>query len=170
MNSDSIPTTTLVGFASLPADTFAKGPPPGADSGDGTPISANGRIGPFEGQPVQGFSVQFAPDGNGAFWFLSDNGFGTKENSTDYLLRLYQVDPNFAGVENGDSSVEIQGFVQLADPDNLIAFDIVNEGSEKRLLTGSDFDIESLIIPKSSTEWATVLVVNSWKLTITALN
>ena len=68
MNSDFIPTTTLEGFASLAADTFAEGPPAGADSGDGTPISANRRTGPFEGQPVQGFSgVQFAPDGNGAF-------------------------------------------------------------------------------------------------------
>ena len=45
----------LKGFASLPADTFAEGPPSGADSGDGTPISANGRTGPFDSQPVQGF-------------------------------------------------------------------------------------------------------------------
>ena len=46
----------LDGYASLPADTFAEGPP----TGEG--IDANGRTGPFSGPPVQGFSaVQFAP-------------------------------------------------------------------------------------------------------------
>jgi alkaline phosphatase len=144
----------LIGFSSLPADTFAEGSPAGGDSGDGTAINANGRTGPFTGQPVQGFSgVQFAPDGNGAFWFLSDNGFGAQENSKDYLLRLYQLDPNFAGVENGDGSIEIDGFVSLSDPDNLIPFDIVNEDSEDRLLTGGDFDIESFVIDDSGDIW-----------------
>jgi glycerophosphoryl diester phosphodiesterase len=134
----------LEGFASLPADTFADGPNSGADNGEGKPISANGRTGPFEGQPIQGFSgVQFAPDRNGNFWFLSDNGFGSQENSADYLLRIYQVDPNFAGLENGDGSIEIQDFIQLADPDRLIPFSIVNEDSTERLLTGADFDVES---------------------------
>ena len=147
-------TNQLAGFASLPADTFAEGPPAGGNDGEGNPIDANGRTGPFEGQPVQGFSgVQFAPDNSGAFWFLSDNGFGTQDNSTDYLLRIYQVDPNFSGAENGDGSVEVQGFVQLSDPDNLIPFDIVNQDSEDRLLTGSDFDVESLVIDDNGDIW-----------------
>ncbi len=82
-------TNQLAGFASLPADTFAEGPPAGGNDGEGNPIDANGRTGPFEGQPVQGFSgVQFAPDNSGAFWFLSDNGFGAQDNSTDYLFRI----------------------------------------------------------------------------------
>jgi len=138
----------LQGFAVLPADTFADGPPAGGDNGSGEPISANGRTGPFPGQPVQGFSgVQFAPDSDGdTFWFLSDNGFGNQQNSSDYLLRLYQVDPDFAGIEGGDGSVEIQGFVQLADPEENIPFDIVNEGTSERFLTGSDFDIESIVV------------------------
>ncbi|MEB3212930.1 MAG: hypothetical protein VKL39_16370, partial [Leptolyngbyaceae bacterium] len=91
--------STLLGFAVLPADTFADGPQSGADNGNIDavnriqPISANGRTGPFDGQPVQGFSaVQFAPGSDGTtFWFLSDNGFGGESNSTDYLLRLYQA-------------------------------------------------------------------------------
>ncbi|MDJ0535574.1 MAG: esterase-like activity of phytase family protein [Xenococcaceae cyanobacterium MO_207.B15] len=153
MNSDSIQ-TTLVGFASLPADTFAEGPPSGADNGNGEPISRNGRTGPFEGQPVQGFSgVQFAPSGNGAFWVLSDNGFGGQSNSADYLLRLYQVDPSFAGAEEGDGSVEVQGFVQLSDPNNLIPFEIINEGTEERWLTGGDFDVESFVIDSNGDIW-----------------
>ena len=145
----------LTGFASLPADRFAEGPAAGKDDGEGNPIEANGRTGPFDGQPIQGFSgVRFLPpDGNGTFWFLSDNGFGAQENSADYLLRLYQADPSFVGTENGDGSVEIPGFVQLADPDNLISFDIVNEGTEERLLTGADFDVESFVFDAKGDVW-----------------
>ena len=147
-------TNQLAGFASLPADTFAEGTPAGGNDGEGNPIDVNGRTGPFEGQPVQGFSgVQFAPDNTGAFWFLSDNGFGSQDNSTDYLLRIYQLDPNFTGVEDGDGSVEIEDFIQLSDPDNLIPFDIVNEDSEERLLTGGDFDVESFVIDGNGDVW-----------------
>ncbi|WP_017301148.1 esterase-like activity of phytase family protein [Nodosilinea nodulosa] len=139
----------LTGFASLPADTFAEGPPTGAG------IEGNGRTGPFEGPPVQGFSgVQFAPGGDGStYWFLSDNGFGAQGNSADYLLRIYQVDPSLAGSEGGDGSVEVQGFVQLSDPDNLVPFDIVNEGTADRLLTGADFDVESFVIGDNGDIW-----------------
>ncbi|HEY9772006.1 MAG TPA: esterase-like activity of phytase family protein [Coleofasciculaceae cyanobacterium] len=148
-------TNQLVGFASLPADTLAEGIPAGGNDGEGNPIDANGRTGPFDGQPVQGFSgVQFAPDNTGAFWFLSDNGFGTQENSTDYLLRIYQVDPNFMGVENGDGNVAIENFIQLWDSENLIPFDIVNEDSEDRLLTGGDFDVESFVIDENGDIWS----------------
>ena len=141
----------LKGFAVLPADTFAEGPP----AGEG--ISANGRTGPFPGQPVQGFSgVQFAPDTDGKFWFLSDNGFGAEGNSSDYLLRIYELDPNFAGTENGDGSVAIdlaEDFIQLSDPDNLISFPITNEETSERLLTGADFDIESFVIDGEGDIW-----------------
>jgi glycerophosphoryl diester phosphodiesterase len=137
---------TLVGFASLPADTFAAGPNAGAG------ISANGRTGPFPGQPVQGFSgVQFAPGGNGRYWFLSDNGFGSKTNSADYLLRIYQVRPNFRTASGGNGTVKVESFIQLSDPDSLVPFPIVNEGS--RLLTGADFDIESFVLGADGNLW-----------------
>ena len=138
----------LTGFASLPADTFAEGPPAGAD------ISANGRTGPFEGQPVQGFSgVQFAPGNDGSYWFLSDNGFGSKDNSADYLLRIYQLKPDFKKENEGNGTVEVEKFIQLSDPDNLIPVDIVNHDSEQRLLTGADFDIESFVIADDGSIW-----------------
>ena len=147
-------TNKLAGFASLPADTFAEGPQSGTNDGEGNPIDANGRTGPFDGQPIQGFSgVQFAPDNSGSFWFLSDNGFGSQENSTDYLLRIYQADPNFAGIESGDASIDIENFIQLSDPDNLIDFDLVNQDSEDRLLTGGDFDVESFVIDNNGDIW-----------------
>ncbi len=158
MASDTTQGAELTGFASLPADTFADGPASGADDGTGAPIvgtGRTGRTGPFDSQPVQGFSgVQFAPGGDGStFWFLSDNGFGAKANSADYLLRIYQVDPSFAGAEEGDRSVEVQGFVQLSDPNNLIPFAIQNEDTAERLLTGADFDVESFVIDANGDLW-----------------
>ncbi|MBO1069308.1 MAG: phytase [Dolichospermum sp. DEX189] len=142
---------TIKGFASLPADTFAAGPAAGAAVTNPT----NGRTTPFPGQPVQGFSgVQFAPNGAGSvFWFLADNGFGAKNNSADFLLRLYQVDPNFAGTENANGSVAIQNFIQLSDPNKLIPFDIVNKNTAKRELTGADFDVESFVIDAKGDIW-----------------
>ena len=146
-------TNQLAGFSLLPADTFAEGTSAGGNDGEGNPIDANGRSGPFEGQPVQGFSaVQFAPDDTGAFWFLSDNGFGGQDNSTDYLLRIYQIDPSFAG-QGGDGSLEVESFIQLADPNNLIDFAIINEDTSDRLLTGGDFDIESFVIADNGDIW-----------------
>ncbi len=145
------PLVKLQGFASLPADTFAVGPASGAAVTNPT----NGKPSPFPGQPVQGFSaVQFAPNGGGStFWFLADNGYGAKGNSADFLLRIYQVDPNFAGTENGDKSVDIQRFIQLSDPDKLIPFKIVNDTSANRELTGADFDPESFVIDAKGDIW-----------------
>ncbi|BAY89984.1 MULTISPECIES: esterase-like activity of phytase family protein [unclassified Tolypothrix] len=143
---NAVPKVELVGFASLPADTFAEGPA----SGKG--ISANGRTGPFPGQPVQGLSgVQFA--NNNSFYFLSDNGYGAKDNSADFLLRIQRLDPNFKGAENGDGSVKFLDFIQLSDPDKKVPFKITNEGTTERLLTGADFDVESLIVDQDGSFW-----------------
>ncbi|MEC4983734.1 MAG: esterase-like activity of phytase family protein [Oscillatoria sp. PMC 1068.18] len=148
VSEEEVPAVTLVGFASLPADTFADGPP----SGEG--ISTDNRSVPFDNQPVQGFSgVQFAPNDDGSYWFLSDNGFGSRLNSDDYLLRIYQVDPDFAGTEDGDASVEVEDFIQLSDPNNLVPFEIVNEDTSDRWLTGADFDIESIVVAKDDSIW-----------------
>jgi glycerophosphoryl diester phosphodiesterase len=138
----------LKGFAFLPADTFAEGPPSGAFITGNT----NDRTVPFLAQPVQGFSgVQVADDNT--FWFLSDNGFGAKNNSADYLLRIYRVDPSFRGAEAGNGSVKILNFIQLSDPNGNIPFPIVNEDTGDRLLTGADFDIESFTFGNDGTLW-----------------
>ena len=140
----------LKSFTVLLGDTFAEGPPSGKF------IETNNRDVPFDSQPVQGFSgVEFAPgseDGS-TYWFLSDNGFGSQGNSADYLLRLYKVNPNFAGAENGDTKVEVKDFIQLADPNNLIPFDIFNEDTSDRFLTGADFDTESFVIDNNGDIW-----------------
>jgi glycerophosphoryl diester phosphodiesterase len=139
-------TVTLKAFATLPADTYAPGPLSGAL------ISANGRTGPFPGQPIQGFSgVQFADQNT--FWFMPDNGYGAQNNSSDFLLRIYRVDPNFRSTEGGDGSVNVLNFIQLADPDRKASFQIVNENTTERLLTGADFDIESFDLANDGTIW-----------------
>jgi glycerophosphoryl diester phosphodiesterase len=141
-----VPNVELVGFSVLPADTFAPGP----NSGNG--ISANGKTGPFPGQPVQGFSaVQFA--NSNSFYFQPDNGYGAKNNSSDYLLRIYRVDPSFKGAENGDGSVKILDYIQFSDPNKKVPFTITNEGTSDRLLTGADFDVESFVIDKDGSIW-----------------
>ena len=147
-NQPTTPDVTLVGFASLPADSFAEGPA----SGTAITGNTNGRNVPFAKQPIQGFSSVQVADEN-SFWFLSDNGFGSKANSPDYLLRIYRADPSFRGAEGGDGSVNVLDFVQLSDPDNKIPFKIINEDSSERFLTGSDFDIESLVVAEDGSFW-----------------
>jgi glycerophosphoryl diester phosphodiesterase len=146
---------TLKGFASLAADTFAPGP----QSGKFITAATNGRSLPFSGQPVQGFSaVQFASVSatNSTFWFMPDNGYGAKDNSADFLLRIYQVDPSFQGLEpngNGSVSIDFSNFIQFSDPGRKAGFKIVNETTTDRLLTGADFDVESFTLAKDGTIW-----------------
>ena len=93
---------------------------------------------PFDGQAVQGFSgIKTMPDGT--FWSLSDNGFGTKANSTDAALMYHHLKFNW-----DSGKVEVLKTVFLSDPDKKAPFPIVLEGAEKRYLTGADFDVESI--------------------------
>lgn len=93
---------------------------------------------PFDGQPIQGFSgIKTMPDGT--FWTLSDNGFGSKANSSDAMLFLHQVKFDWKS-----GKVEVVKNLFLSDPDKKAPFPIVLEGAEKRYLTGADFDIESV--------------------------
>jgi len=90
---------------------------------------------PLPGQPVQGFS-SVVPDGN-TFWFLSDNGFGSKANSSDAMLMLHQFALDW---QTGASQRRQTLF--LRDPHRRIPFRLTQEDS--RYLTGADFDPESL--------------------------
>ncbi|UJW73246.1 esterase-like activity of phytase family protein [Rhizobium sp. SL42] len=93
---------------------------------------------PFDGQPMQGFSgIKTMEDGT--FWSLSDNGFGSKINSSDSMLMLHHIKFDWEG-----GKVEPIETVFLSDPDRKAPFPIVMEGSDQRYLTGADFDIESI--------------------------
>lgn len=153
---------TLVAFASLPADSFAPGPTSGQFID-----AANGRTPPFpRQQPIQGFSsVLRAEDGD--FLALSDNGFGAKANSADYVLRLYRIDPRFRTTRGGSGRVRVESFITLSDPDHRIPFPIVADGLtypastipvdpsivSRRLLTGADFDVESVRKGRDGSLW-----------------
>jgi hypothetical protein len=79
---------TLVARAVLPPDTVAPGPPSGAFSDPN-----NGRTPPYPGQVVLGISSMLRGD-DGTFWAMPDNGFGSKDNSKDFLLRQYRFTPH----------------------------------------------------------------------------
>lgn len=93
---------------------------------------------PFDGQAVQGFSgIKTMEDGT--FWSLSDNGFGSKINSSDSMLMLHHIKFDWDA-----GKVERLETVFLSDPDKKAPFPIVMEGAEQRYLTGADFDVESI--------------------------
>jgi hypothetical protein len=153
---------TLEGFASFPADTFAPGPTSGQFI---TP--ANGRTPPFvDKQPVQGISSVLRAS-NGDFLVMSDNGFGAQNNSADYVLRVYRISPDFRTKHGGDGTIDVNSFISLRDPFHRVNFPIVADGDvyytsaipvdpairERRLLTGADFDIESVREAHDGTLW-----------------
>src|SRR5688572_160730 len=81
---------TLLARAVLPAETYARGPTSGAHLG-AAPI--NGVPVPFvDKQPIQGISA-LVPVGDGTYYAMPDNGFGTLETSADFRLRVYRVRP-----------------------------------------------------------------------------
>ncbi|MDW5318139.1 esterase-like activity of phytase family protein [Rhizobium sp. PL01] len=93
---------------------------------------------PFDGQPMQGFSgIKTMPDGT--FWSMSDNGFGSKLNSSDTMLMLHNLKIDWDG-----GKVEAVKTLFLSDPDKKAPFPIVMEGAATRYLTGADFDVESI--------------------------
>ena len=179
---------TLTGWALMPADTFAPGPTSGQFVAD-----ANGRDLPLvDRQPVQGFSAVLPGPVAGTFLVMPDNGFGTKANSPDALLRLYTVRPDFRTWDghapsgsatvvpvDRDSGADLaafdeHSFVTLHDPNRQVGFTTVSErefypytgsgpGSpdipvdkairKKRLLTGADFDIESVRMDRKGRLW-----------------
>lgn len=95
---------------------------------------------PFRGQPLQGFS-SMKKAGDDVWWLLSDNGFGNRKNSSDALLMWHRARPDF---DKGVVSVESTTF--LRDPDAKIPFRITFQDTPERYLTGSDLDLESLVM------------------------
>lgn len=141
---------TLEGRATLSADFLAEGPPSGAQAS-----AANGRQGPWDGQVIPGFSAM-VDNGDGTFWAQPDNGFGSQGNSADFLLRSYLVKPDWdtgGGRGSGSGEIEVLDHISYDDENHVLDFDIVNEGTDERLLTGADFDVESVVRADDGTLW-----------------
>ena len=164
------PPATLVGWATLPVDTFAPGPTTGQFAGAGQFGHA---LPVVDKQVVQGFSAVINGPAPGTFYVLMDNGFGTKANSADSLLRVYAIRPSFRTASGGDASVSAanfqtgaalpsftaDSFITLSDPERKLGFGITADQAtyygrpdapavapvikQGRLLTGADLDPES---------------------------
>lgn len=157
---------TLVGWASLPAATFSGGPTSGQFIGAG-PFN-NGHVPPFQ-QPVQGFSAILHGPLPGTYYAMSDNGYGSKGNSADTLLRMYAVRVDWATrsvlpVNFSDGSPRTSftpdTYITLHDPQRRLGFPITADFAnypngannipvapvitQGRLLTGHDLDLESV--------------------------
>lgn len=167
----------LLERAVLPSATFSTGPTSGQFA-----TGANGIVTPFiNRQPVQGFSAVLRGHFKGTYWVMSDNGFGAKGNSADALLRVDLMKPDFnqgtvapVNRRTGDELQEFtsESFITLSDPWRRIPFSIVADGVNYpgtpvaggsiavdpairagRLLTGADFDIESIRRAPDGTLW-----------------
>ncbi|MET0292112.1 MAG: esterase-like activity of phytase family protein [Steroidobacteraceae bacterium] len=173
----SVEAAELLNRAIVPSASFSPGPTSGQFATGG-----NGVATPFiNRQPVQGFSAVIPGASKGTYLVMADNGFGTKANSPDALLRVYTVRPDFelgtvspVNRFNGDSLREFSGtsFFTLSDPWRKVPFPIVADAAnypgtavsgatvavdpsirQARLLTGADFDIESIRRGKDGTLW-----------------
>ncbi|MEO3473275.1 esterase-like activity of phytase family protein [Roseomonas sp. CAU 1739] len=165
---------TLTGHAILPAATFTappEGVPPGlavsgrytgagntrndqvgSAPGDTGPAYGSRRTGlslPFNGQPVQGFSgIKPVAGEPGAYWVLTDNGFGNRRNSPDAMLMFHKVRPDFR-----TGQVAVERTIFLSDPNRVIPFHITTDATPERFLTGADFDPESIQPMPDGTFW-----------------
>jgi hypothetical protein len=137
---------TIEARAILPADATAPAPFPGVPNTDPAPA-------PGSTQPVGGFSALLPAHGRDVFWAMPDNGFGNKANSRSFLLRVYRVRADFETRRGGGGDVEILDWITLRDPAERVPFEIVTDGTDERLLTGGDFDIESFRITRQGELW-----------------
>jgi glycerophosphoryl diester phosphodiesterase len=136
---------TLEGRAILPDAATAPAPFGAVPNAD--PAPAAGAT-----QPIGGFSA-LLDAGHGTYWAMPDNGFGSKANSRSFILRVYRVRPHFRTERGGSGAVDVLEAVSLRDPDHRIPFPIVNGATPERILTGGDFDIESVRIAPDGTFW-----------------
>lgn len=171
----------LTGWAQMPAATFSDGPTSGQFAaanpyGTNLPPFASK-------QPVQGFSGVLAGPRENVFHFLVDNGFGAQANSADALLRAYTLEVNWRTRDGGAGSVapadwqsgrprqafDAQARLQLNDANRKLTVPIQADYANYynnpanapvdaairagRLLTGADFDIESIRRDRNGNYW-----------------
>jgi hypothetical protein len=168
----------LVGWAALSHEARTPGPTSGQFI-----KPANGIAPPFEHvQPVPGWSG-LLPNRDGSFLAMPDNGFGSKGNSADYVLGFYNVAARFKSRGDGSSipgTLTNRSFTPFRDPHRLlqngVGVDLPITADQTsyhrgdgvgtdtgipvdpaivagRLLTGYDFDVESIARAKDGSLW-----------------
>lgn len=146
----AVPKPILEGRAVLPVETYAPGPPAGTFF---APSTINGISFPLPSQPVEGFSGVIDGREPGEYLAMADNGFGSKANSRDFLIRAYFIRPDFKTVKGGTGAVTVRDYIEFRDPGALLGFPIVNQQTNERLLTGGDIDPESIQRAKNGDLW-----------------
>src|SRR5262245_8674982 len=171
----------LTGWAQMPAATFADGPTSGqfiAPNPFGTNVPPYAQR-----QPVQGFSGVLAGPRKYVLLFLMDNCFVAQNNSADAVLRAYTLEINWRTRKGGpgtvnpadwDSGRERFAFdartrLELNDANRKLTIPIQADFTNYynnpanpavdarmragRLLTGADFDIESIRRDRDGNYW-----------------
>jgi hypothetical protein len=137
----------------------------------------------FEGWAQMPANAAAAGPIAGTYRLMPDNGFGAQGNSADALLRMYTLRPDFRTAAGGGGTVSAAdyatgaalpaftgpSFMTLSDPDHRLGFaiqaDYTNHYNNAanplvdpsiragRLLTGADFDLESVRRDKNGHLW-----------------
>jgi hypothetical protein len=143
------PAVELIGMVVMPPEAFRGGPPSGQFDGEGHRAA----MPRFDAQPVQGVSSIKPGPTQGTWWALSDNGFGSKWNSSDYRLCVYLFDVRPRTQAGPDSRAALQAVIELSDPAKFFPWRLTDESEPERLLTGADADPESLVAMPDETFW-----------------
>jgi glycerophosphoryl diester phosphodiesterase len=143
------PPVELIGIIVMPPDAMRAGPPSGQFDGEGRRAAAAR----FEAQPVQGVSSIMPGTSAGAWWALSDNGFGGKWNSSDYRLCIYLFDVRPRTEAGSDSRNALQAVIELSDPAKFFPWRLAEESTPERFLTGMDADPESMVAMPDESFW-----------------
>ena len=181
LSSGAAQAQMLIGWARMPAATFADGPTSGQFTG---PNAYGTNVPPYIGkQPVQGFSGVLEGPRKNVFQFLVDNGFGSQASSADALLRSYALQILWRTPKGGSGTIapadldngkprpafDAATRLQLNDAHRKLTIpiqaDYANyynnpanapvDGSIRagRLLTGADFDVESFRRDRQGNYW-----------------
>ena len=163
----------LSGWAEIPSTYRHPGPTSGQFA-----TGSNGVNPPYAGQPIPGFSGMIPATTSSSYFALPDNGFGAQNNSADFVLGFYRVTPHFKTTGDGTTSrgaVTIHSFTPFSDPNGLLDSTYITDGpvynrafyyplpaaqvlvdpsiQSRRLLTGADFDVESIARMNDGSFW-----------------
>src|SRR5262245_41345100 len=162
----------LAGWAEIPS-TFRQ---PGPKSGQ-FQTGSNGVTPPYTGQPIPGFSGVIPSPVWGVFIGLPDNGYGAQNNSADFLIGFYEFTPHFKTSGDGTTSrgaVTVNRYTPFSDPNGYLSASYITDGpvynrtnyyatppliavdpsiKTRHLLTGADFDVESIARMDDGTFW-----------------
>ena len=70
---------------------------------------------PFPAQPVGGYSALLDAKGKNTYWAMPDNGYGSKANSSDFILRVDRVLVDYETARGGSGEVEVLDSVVRAE-------------------------------------------------------